>query len=130
MHHFNKLLLTSLFVFCTFSLIAQNETDSITLVEKKQSFVVKLFSAYTQNLNYYTITALMTIESSFIPFPSEIVVPPAAYQACNPDNSSLYVTESKWINIVLVIFFATLGAMFGAIINYYLALPLGRPFIH
>ncbi|MCL1850610.1 MAG: DedA family protein [Bacteroidetes bacterium] len=72
----------------------------------------------------------MTVESSFIPFPSEIVVPPAAYQACNPENSSLYVTDSKWLNITLVIFFATLGAMFGAIINYFLALFLGRPFIY
>jgi membrane protein DedA with SNARE-associated domain len=110
-------------------LFAQS-VDSVSVKEEKQSFVVKLFSKYVDNLNYFTITALMTVESSFIPFPSEIVVPPAAYQACNPENENLYVTESKWINIALVIFFATLGAMFGAIINYFLALLLGRPFIY
>jgi membrane protein DedA with SNARE-associated domain len=119
-------LLTLLLVFCVYCLPAQNANDSIP----KQSFIVKLFSAYTNNLNYYTVTALMTIESSFIPFPSEIVVPPAAYQACNPENSSLYVTHSKWINMALVVLFATLGALLGAIVNYYLALFLGRPIIY
>ncbi|MDR2970315.1 MAG: DedA family protein [Bacteroidales bacterium] len=121
-----QLLLTLLIAFCNSFLFAQNENDSVP----KHSFFVKIFSAYTQNLNYYTITVLMTVESSFIPFPSEIVVPPAIYQACNPENTSLYVTDSKWINIALVIFFATIGALLGAIINYYLALILGRPFIY
>ena len=71
------------------------------------------------NLNYWTITLLMTIESSFIPFPSEIVVPPAAYKAAAGD-----------LNIWLVIFFSTLGAVFGALINYYLALWLGKPIVY
>ena len=59
------------------------------------------------HLNYWTITLLMTIESSFIPFPSEVVVPPAAYKAA--------VNEE--LNIYLVVLFATLGANLGAIIN-------------
>jgi len=118
------------FVF-SFVILQVKSKDEFSHVQKeKQSFIVKSFSTYTQNLNYYSITGLMTIESSFIPFPSEIVVPPAAYQACNPDNKNLYVSEAKWLNIVFVICFATLGALLGSIINYYLALLLGRPFIY
>ena len=73
------------------------------------------------HLNYWTITLLMTIESSFIPFPSEVVVPPAAYKAAS-GNSDL--------NVFLVVFFATLGANIGAIINYYLAYFVGRPIVY
>lgn len=72
------------------------------------------------HLNYWTITLLMTIESSFIPFPSEIVVPPAAYRAAtSPD-----------MNVFLVVLFATIGADLGAIINYVLARTLGRLVIY
>jgi hypothetical protein bfra3_14559 len=62
----------------------------------------------------------MAIESSFIPFPSEIVVPPAAYFAAHNGN----------LNIYLVVFFATVGALIGACINYYLALWIGRPLVY
>ena len=73
------------------------------------------------NLNYWTITLLMTIESSFIPFPSEVVVPPAAYKAAS-GNSDL--------NVYLVVFFATIGANIGALIYYYLAYFVGRPIVY
>lgn len=72
------------------------------------------------NLNYWTITLLMTIESSFIPFPSEVVVPPAAYKAASTGE----------MNVWLVIFFSTLGAEIGALINYFLALWLGKPIVY
>ena len=125
------ILFVLLSIFFIVNLTAQNEADFISNHEEKEPFVVRVFSTYTQNLNYFTVAALMTVESScFIPFPSEVVVPPAAYQACNPENKNLYVTESKWVNISLVILFATIGALFGAIINYYFALYLGRPFIY
>ncbi|MCL4101370.1 MULTISPECIES: DedA family protein [unclassified Fibrobacter] len=76
---------------------------------------------YNAHLNYGTITLLMAVESSFIPFPSELVVPPAAYKALQPDSG---------LNIVLIVLFASIGAMIGAFINYYLAKFLGRPIIY
>ncbi len=74
---------------------------------------------YIVNLNYFTIFLLMTIESSFIPFPSEIVVPFAAWKAA---EGSLTMTG--------VLLSSTAGAMTGAIINYYLAVWLGRPLLY
>ena len=73
------------------------------------------------HLNYWTITLLMAIESSFIPFPSEVVVPPAAYKAAS-GNSEL--------NVYLVVLFATIGANIGALINYGLAYFVGRPIVY
>lgn len=73
------------------------------------------------NLNYWWVFVFMTIESSFIPFPSEVVVPPAAFLSMMEDNP---------MNIVLVVIVATLGADLGALINYYLARWLGRPLVY
>ena len=71
------------------------------------------------NLNYWTITLLMAIESSVIPLPSELVVPPAAYKAAAGE-----------LNIYFVVFFSTLGALIGSTINYYLAILIGRPIVY
>jgi membrane protein DedA with SNARE-associated domain len=84
---------------------------------------------YASHMNYATITALMAIESSFIPFPSEVVVPPAAYVA-GIEGSSIHTTNSYPLNVLLVVLFGTLGAILGAIINYLLAMWLGRPIIY
>ena len=88
---------------------------------ENKSTIEKVVTWYMDHINYGTITLLMTVESSFIPFPSEVVVPPAAYKA-NQDDSDL--------NIVLVIVFATVGALLGSIFNYYFALYLGRPVVY
>lgn len=74
-----------------------------------------------EHLNYWVITMLMAIESSFIPFPSEVVVPPAAYLSAQPGSG---------LNVVLVVCFATLGAVLGALINYAIAYWLGRPLVY
>lgn len=81
----------------------------------------ELFRWVLENLNYWVVTVFMAIESSFIPFPSEVVVPPAAWKAMDPANS---------LNIFLVVVFATIGADLGALVNYYLAKWLGRPIVY
>lgn len=80
-----------------------------------------LFLWILDNLNYWVVTLFMAIESSFIPFPSEVVVPPAAWKAMDPDSG---------MSFILVIVFATVGADLGALINYYLAKWVGRPIIY
>lgn len=79
------------------------------------------FTWFCENANYLFVFIFMVIESSFIPFPSELIVPPAAYLALQ-DGASM--------NIYLVILFATFGALIGAFINYYLAIWLGRPLVY
>ena len=79
------------------------------------------FTWFCENANYWFVFIFMTIESSFIPFPSELVVPPAAYLA---------LQEGSSMNIYLVVAFASLGALTGAFVNYYLAIWLGRPIVY
>ena len=84
---------------------------------------------YAANMNHASITALMTIESSFIPFPSEVVIPPAVYVAATP-TSPLCVTGNYIVDVALIVLFGTIGAMLGAVINYLLSLWLGRIVIY
>lgn len=98
---------------------------TVTPVQKdtvaESGYVDKIADWYDQNMNYGTITTLMAIESSFIPFPSEVVVPPAAAVSTREDSN---------LNMILIILFATLGALVGALVNYFLSVWLGRPIIY
>lgn len=78
-----------------------------------------LFDWYMANLNYFTVALLMAIESTFLPLPSEVVVPFAAYKAAQGD-----------LNVFLIIIFGTIGALCGSLINYFLAKYLGRPLVY
>ncbi len=78
-----------------------------------------IFDWYMANLNYFTVALLMLIESTFLPMPSEVVIPFAAYKAAQGD-----------LNVFLVIVFGTLGALCGSLINYCLAYFLGRPIVY
>ncbi len=96
--------------------------DSTAIQEAASAGIyTQIIDWYNDNLNYGTITLLMAVESSFIPFPSELVVPPAAYKALQPGSD---------LSIVLIVLFASMGALIGAFINYFLAKFLGRPIVY
>lgn len=84
----------------------------------------EFFQWFIENANYIFVFVFMMVESSFVPFPSEVVVPPAAYLAC----SNIGVGSD--MNVFLVVLIATLGALAGALINYGLSLWVGRPIIY
>lgn len=73
----------------------------------------------TESLGYWGVGILMAIESSFIPMPSEIVIPPASYLA-----------SLGKMNIWLIIIFGVLGSLVGAIFNYLVGYYLGRPVVY
>ena len=79
------------------------------------------FLWFMDNASYWFVFVFMAVESSFVPFPSEVVVPPAAYLAVHDDSS---------MNIYMVVVVATAGAIVGALVNYYLSMWLGRPIIY
>ncbi len=78
------------------------------------------FQWFVENASYLFVFLFMMIESSFIPFPSEVVVPPAAYLAMQKGD----------MNIFLVVLAATAGALVGALVNYVLSLLIGRPIVY
>ena len=81
----------------------------------------QFFGWFVENANYLLVFVFMMIESSFIPFPSEVVVPPAAYLAAQNGSN---------MNVVGVVLAATAGAVAGALINYFLSLWIGRPLVY
>ncbi len=78
------------------------------------------FDWFVNNASYLFVFVFMVIESSFIPFPSEVVVPPAAYLAMQKGD----------MNIFLVVLAATAGTLVGALVNYVLSLLIGRPIVY
>ncbi len=75
--------------------------------------------ALTAHIGYGGIFFLMAVESSFIPLPSELIVPPAAYLASKGE-----------MNVFLIVILAGLGSVLGASFNYLLGRVLGRPIVY
>jgi membrane protein DedA with SNARE-associated domain len=119
--NFKALILVCIIILFSISAIAENQIEDSTKDSRDKSLVKRVETWYGKNINYTNITLLMIVESSFVPFPSEVVIPPAAYIASKP--------KSK-LNIFLVVLFGTIGALIGAYINYFLALWLGRPIVY
>ena len=82
-------------------------------------FLHSVIDWYMMNISYLTVFLLMAIEGSFIPFPSEVVIPPAAWKAAQGD-----------LNVYMVVVAGTAGALAGSLINYFLSYYLGRKIVY
>jgi membrane protein DedA with SNARE-associated domain len=74
--------------------------------------------SYVGDMGYWGIFLLMFLESTFFPFPSEIIMIPAGYLAFKGE-----------MNLYLVVLMGIIGSIGGALLNYYLAKSFGRAFI-
>lgn len=112
-----KISIIALLFVMAFQLQAQSSPSVEVATADTLSFVGHIEKWYQENTNYWSITALMAAESSILPVPSELVIPPAVYIAMNPESD---------LSILLIILFGTIGAMIGASFNYVMSMWLGR----
>lgn len=80
--------------------------------------IANIIVSYVGDMGYLGIFLLMFLESTFFPFPSEIIMIPAGYLAYKGD-----------MNLYMVVLMGILGSVAGALLNYYLAKSFGRSFI-
>jgi len=80
--------------------------------------LVTTIVSIVNGMGYAGIAAAMFLESSFFPFPSELVLPPAGYLA----------SQGK-MELWIVILLGIVGSLLGALFNYWISLRLGRPLI-
>lgn len=83
------------------------------------SELLTLLLAFSAKLGYLGIVILMAVESSIVPLPSEVIIPPAGYLA-----------SLGQMNLILIILSGTLGSLIGASFNYFVSLKLGRVIVH
>ena len=95
--------------------------------------MTEIIAGYIENVaqyahlwGFFIIFFFMTVESSFIPFPSEVVMIPAGFMAFRGE----LLTGNPWIDSILAIIAGTLGSLTGAYVNYFLALYLGRSLLY
>ena len=81
--------------------------------------LLEIWFGWVLHGGYWGIIALMAMESSIVPIPSEIVIPPAAFLAARGD-----------LNMAGVILAGTIGSYLGAAIGYWICLLIGRPLLY
>ncbi len=87
---------------------------------------IEQIAAHAHLWGFLIVFVLMTIESSFIPFPSEVVMVPAGFLAYRGE----LLFGNPMLDLIIVILCGVLGSIVGAYINYYLSLKLGRPILY
>lgn len=81
--------------------------------------MIQFFLERFSEMGYTGVIVLMAVQASFIPFPSEIVIPPAAYLA-----------SQGQMNFFLIILSGIIGSLIGSLTNYFLARSLGRTVVY
>ena len=82
-------------------------------------------SVYAPVWGFLFIFFFMAVESSFIPFPSEIVMIPAGFMAARGELTF----HSAYPDLTVAIIVGLLGSLAGAYVNYFLSVWLGEPFL-
>lgn len=108
-----KIIIFIVFIILSFILYT-NLANIQQYLHEIIDFLINLVHSW----GYFGIFALMFLESSFFPFPSEVVMIPAGYLAF----------KGK-LSLILAVFYGTLGSLFGALFNYFLAYKFGRKII-
>lgn len=83
-------------------------------------------ASHAEVWGFLLIFFFMAVESSFIPFPSEVVMVPAGFLACRGELTF----GDPLTDLVVAVICGLAGSLAGAFFNYYFALWLGRPFLH
>jgi len=86
---------------------------------------VEQFAAHAHYWGFLMVFLFMAIESSFIPFPSEVVMIPAGFMAARSE----LLFGSPGLDVSTAVLCGMLGSMAGAYFNYLLSLKLGRPIL-
>ncbi|MCQ2378370.1 MAG: DedA family protein [Victivallaceae bacterium] len=87
---------------------------------------IEFFAAHAQCWGLPAIFIFMAVESSFIPFPSEVVMIPAGFLAIRGEMT----TGIFWADALLAVLVGLAGSMAGAYVNYFLARSVGRNFLY
>ena len=116
------LMLVAMFAMTMVAMAQGTAADVATAAPAAEpSWAENLYNWFKEHMNYWTIILLMAIESSIVPLPSEVVVPPAAYFSLQANSN---------LDFWLVIVTATVGAYLGSAINYGLSMLIGRPIFY
>lgn len=112
-----KIIISVVLIFSLFSVNVMSANETVVPPADTLSFIQHIEEWYKNNMNYFSVTVLMAAESSILPVPSEMVIPPAVYVAMEPGSD---------LSIFWIIIFGTIGALIGASFNYVMAMWLGR----
>ncbi len=90
---------------------------------------IEILASYSQSyplIFLLLILFFMAVESSFIPFPSEVVMIPAGFLVARHDM----ITGSHILDLFIIVVVGLGGSMLGAYLNYWLSARFGRPFLY